>query len=678
VTAKPVESRSDRATFDVTVATDAPAGLCGIRVATRNGLSNAHLFQIEDLPVRPAGATLEPPVAIWGHFREAEVDRFPLNVKAGQRLSFEVIANRFGKDADALVTIRDPHGKIVAQRDNDPGLMFDCRFEHEFREAGMHIVEVREARYRGSEHFQYVLRVGAFPAIPPMAAGNAGIGRAPDEKRAQASALAALPATTLAFNVSPLRANPFAPLDMFLLTGKTQATLARVPGELHGVLARPGDKHAFAFELAKGQSIHVRAEAKWLGSPADLEVVLTDRVGREQRRGTDANDEINLEFTAPAAGLYGLTVRDQLHDGGQAFAYRVTVRDAPFPPRLVAEVEGLNIPQGSYQPIPILVTRTGPATPIRLKLVGAPPGLRLTPTEIGEKDTAIVCRLEADATAPLGLATIQILSETTTANGHGDNIPVRTKPLIDRQLINVDLIPIALREDQKRLPASLAERFAVQVTPPAPFEIELPEQSVTLARYQHAEFPIKTTRRAGFTDPIAFAAKGGQLADKAEGRTRVYAEFTPTTGSIHSRILANIGKTRVEVSATGMHEGRRTTLIRTFELNLTTAFAIASEPAKVTLMPGTATRVRVTATRVKTFDGAMTVRLAPVNGLVFPETVTIPKGQDGVDVDVKAAPDINPGRYNVQHHTMATVCGFEEEVRGQLLEAEVPPPAKKK
>ena len=35
--------------------------------------------------------------------------------------------------------------------------------------------------------------------------------------------------------------------------------------------------------------------------------------------------------------------------------------------------------------------------------------------------------------------------------------------------MNVDLIPIALREDQKRLPPSLADRFAVQVTPPAPF-----------------------------------------------------------------------------------------------------------------------------------------------------------------------------------------------------------------
>src|SRR5947209_10079133 len=117
VTAKPVESRPDRAVFDVTVAADAPVGLCGLRVATRNGLSNAHLFWIDDLPVRAAapGQSLEVPGAYWARFREAEVDRFPITAGAGQRLNFEVVGNRLGKDADPLVTIRDPAGKLVAQ-----------------------------------------------------------------------------------------------------------------------------------------------------------------------------------------------------------------------------------------------------------------------------------------------------------------------------------------------------------------------------------------------------------------------------------------------------------------------------------------------------------------------------------------------------------------------------------
>src|SRR5262249_48663315 len=52
----------------------------------------------------------------------------------------------------------------IAERDNDPGLFFDLRFEHRFEAAGNYIVEVRDARFRASEHHHYVLRMGKFPA----------------------------------------------------------------------------------------------------------------------------------------------------------------------------------------------------------------------------------------------------------------------------------------------------------------------------------------------------------------------------------------------------------------------------------------------------------------------------------------------------------------------------------
>jgi hypothetical protein len=82
--------------------------------------------------------------------------------------------------------------------------------------------------------------------------------------------------------------------------------------------------------------------------------------------------------------------------------------------------------------------------------------------------------------------------------------------------------------------------------------------------------------------------------------------------------------------------------------------------------------------RVKSFDGPVQIHLPTINGLVLPDTVTIPTGRDQADVEVKVAAAIGPGRYGVQHHTTAAVSGFEEEVRGQLFDVEVPPPAKKK
>jgi hypothetical protein len=673
-------------------------------VATRDGLSNVHLFLVDDLPVREArDSKLQLPASVWGTFREAAVDRYTIDVPKG-RLSFEIVGSRFGKDADPLVTIRDAKGRMVAQHDNDPGLYFDSRFEHDFLEAGMYTVEVRDARYRGSEHHEYVLRIGKFPpqrvtnpsvvkgaarphfallrrpgddgsAWVPMTGtdGEITIAGEINETRNKASLLSVSPATTLAFNVSPLRANPFASLDVLLLTGCAQATLAKVPGGLCGILKRPGERHAFLFELAKGQRISVRGEAKVLNSPADLEVMLTDRFGKELRRGTEARDEVTLDFTAPAAGHYGLMVRDQLRDGGDSFAYRLTVLDGGFPPSLTAEVEGLTIPQGAYQPVPILVSRNGFVGPIKLSLVGAPAGLTLTPNVIDEKDTAIVCKLEASGMAPLGVHSIQIVAESG-----GSRSVVQTQPLIDRQLINVDLIPHALREDQKRLPPSVSDRLAVLITPASPFTMELPEKVINLARYQRAGVPVVTTRTPGFDGPITFTAKGGQLADKEEGRTRVYADFPQATASapsvngvVVSKILSNIARSRIEVSGTGTVEGRRITLTRTFELNLITAFTINTEPAKVSLLPGESAKVRVNANRVKTFEGDVTVELTKQPWLTLPERVVVPKGQTAVEIELRLAADAPVGRHNVQFHATAQVDGFEEEVRANLLELEV-------
>jgi hypothetical protein len=262
---------------------------------------------------------------------------------------------------------------------------------------------------------------------------------------------------------------------------------------------------------------------------------------------------------------------------------------------------------------------------------------------------------------------------------------MRTRPLVDRQLLNPDLIPYGLREDQRRLPPSVHDRLALQVTPPSPFTVELAEPTVTLARYQHADIPLVITRKMGFDAPITFTARGGQLADKNEGRTRVYAEFpeatrtdTKVSGSIHSRILSNLGKTRIEVLASAIHEGRRITLIRSFELEIRTAFTLPASMTPVKLNPGETIRVRVAVERVKTFQGPVRVKLTPTAGLQLPEAVVIPGGQTTVEIEVKAEPTATPGRRGIGLSASADVNRFEEEVNGGRIEIEVLKPAEPK
>ena len=469
---------------------------------------------------------------------------------------------------------------------------------------------------------------------------------------------------------------------------------------LCGVLAKPGERHFFRLDLAKGQRIVVRAEARGLNSPADLEIAITDAKGKDIRRvGENAQEEIVLDFNVGTPGIHGLTVRDVNREGGPAYAYRVEVR-APQPQvQIVADVEGLTVPRGEYQLVPITVTRNDYAGKITLSLVGAPPGMALTPNEIDAGVNSVVCKLSATADAPIGVHTLQILAHLhppapPLVKEGKDKAPppvkveppvvlapptlVRTLAMIDRQIINVDLIPYGLREDQRRLPPTLTDRFALQVTPPAPFTLELPEPLVTLGRYQHVEFPVVTTRVKGFAGPITFSARGGQLAAKEEGRTRVYAELPEAkadrphvTGSIHSKILTNLTKHRVEVTAVGVHQGRRIVLTRTFDLDIRSAFVVTAEPALLKLEPGASAKVRVTADRLKPFDGEVAVQLSSAPGLNLPDKIVIPRGQTGVDLELKIAPDRMPGRVSINLNGTAVVNSFEEEQRGGRFEVEI-------
>jgi hypothetical protein len=694
-----------RATMDVTVANDAPVGLCGVRVATPDGLSNTHLFLIDDLPpvARAPGAgamKVALPAAVWGTFRAAEVDRFTIQANAKQRISFEVVGSRLGKDVDPLITIRDAKGKWVAERDNDPGLCFDCRFEHVFAAAGIYTVEVRDARFHGDEHGTYVLRMGRFPAGRVALPAVVRPGRRTEVTLPEASdapiALDVPAEQPLGPFVASLRCDgdegsTWVPLiaatDDVTIASKTadtreRATPAKLPGSLCGVLSKPGASEYFRLNLERGQRIKVRGEARSLGSPADLELVLTDAKGTEVRRASSpGQDDVTFDFSAPAAGDYTLMVRDQNRDGGPAFAYRLDVRGPQPQFSIDAEVEGLTVPRASYQIVPLTITRSERIGPIKLRLIGAPAGVTLTPNEIPETETALVCKLSAAADTPMGLYTMQIVAEPPAIEKGASPTLVHTVPLVDRKRVNIDLIPYALREDQRRVPVALTDRFALQVTAASPFTFELPESQVTLARYQHADFPLATTRIVGFDAPITFTARGGQLGEKESARTRVFATFVPATprelqvtGSIHSRILANLGKTRIEVEATALYQGRRITLTRSFELQLRTAFIITAEADKAPVNPGATVKVRVLADRIKTFDGPVTVQLTPVQGLDLPATLSIPRGVASVDLDIKIPADLAPRRIGIRARSTGVVGEFEEEQQGELVNIDVRKP----
>lgn len=705
-----LESKAERSEFKVEVAADCPLGVYGLRIATEDGLSNLHLFVVDDLPPRSGSSDslLELPCALHGQLKEAAVDRYRFAAQAGQTIAFDVVASRLGHDADPLLTIYDAQGRRIVQRDNDPGLFFDCSFEHKFEQAGFYTVEVRDARYLGSPHWRYLLRMGNFPvarvALPSAVR--------PGERAALT--FPSLPGAKIDFeppanqppggffhalrrpgdgasNWVPLMSSSAASIvEIEPNDAPDQATPgATVPVILQGVFEQAGDKDYFALDLKKGDRLTASAETKPLNSAADVELVVVDPMGKEIQRVDDVNlpgglrEEGSLTFNVNQDGKYCLLVRELTRAFGPDYTYRVTVQ--PVAPRLaiLAEVSAFTIPQDSYQSLPLTVTRGDYAGPIELALVGEPAGLKLEPNVIPEGENVLLCKLSATSAAPLGLQSLQIAGkgqagETTIT------APVMTQPLVDRQQMNVDLIKYALRDNQRTLPPSVTDKLAVQITPPSPVAIDLADNKFVLPRYQQVAVPMQIARREGYAGEIAFTAAGTQqVGEESQGRRQVFVRFPVATadqpqvaGTIHSRSQANEGTERVDVCGMAKSGSRAIYLKRSLMLTIKPVFELEIEPNKLTLAPGGREKVMLKVKRLPSFAGAVTIESTIPSGITFPENMVIPEGRESLEIEVATAADGKPRRERIRLTASAPVNGFQEEPRPKDLEIEIKEPPK--
>jgi hypothetical protein len=713
---------SEDVTLDITVPADAPLGLHGLRLATQSGLSNVHIVLIDELPLTPApgevkvagqSIDVDLPCCLTAPCRPETIDRYGIHVATGQTVAFEVVGSRFGKNYDPLITVRDEAGRIVAQRDNDPGLFYDCRFAHTFETSGRFIVEVRESRYEGNEAWNYVLRMGDFPAanvaIPSaVVSGTSASIWLPEvsddpfevpvaarqrmrsffqEVRSSSRGVATwIPLQSTSLTKHSLETEPNDDSD-------ETATVVTVPGTLSGIINAPGDRDCFAFHLTKGQNVDITAETREIGSAADLELVLYQPDGREVKRIDDASYvfkkqtvplEARFTFGARIDGLHWLMVREVAGDGGPSFAYRIDIAEPEPKLTLTADVSRLTVPQKSWQPIPIKVTRERLSGPIELELIGAPPGISLQPSTIPADATETVCRLVATGDAPLGISTIEIVGRWKSEDGMSNaEAIVSVHPMIDRQQIDKDRRYYSLRDNQLRLPPSLTSRLALMITPPAPFSVEPATELIVLTKYQTASFPITTQRtaNAGFDAPIVFRATGGQIGVEEQERDNVFAHIPAATiaqpnveGVFYNRINTRYEKARVDLSATAEFGGHEVTLFRTFDLDLRSAFKPTFELTSEPVEPGGVAKFKVLANRTATYDGEVTIVPSQNYGLEIPGKIVIPAGQPFVELDISIPADRRPGRINIRCESTGNVGRYEEHLREPNFSIDVKKP----
>jgi len=698
-----IASNPDRTELEIETAATCPVGLYGLRLATEDGLSNLHLFAVDDLAPRAALADpqAEFPAAVAGQLGAS--DRYRLQVQAGQRLTFDVVASRFGHDSDPLVTIYNASGRRVAQRDNSPGLFFDTCFSHTFVDGGVHTIEVRDARFQNSPHWRYLLRIGDFPAAVTSVPSAVQPGSTTTLKLPEFGG-AEIPFTLLADQ--PLgvayhsirrpsdRAGAWIPLLASPIpsvverepnnSGDDATVVEAIPALLHGVLDSPDDRDYFTFDLKKGERLSFRAETRTIQSSADVELRVLDASGREVQRSDDVSlpggalEEAFITYNVGQDGKYRLLVRDVTQAGGSDFTYRVEVRHVKPRVQLLAETSAFTVPQNSFQVIPIGVTRVDYNGPITLRLEHAPAGLTLEPDTIATGANSIVCALRTTAATPVGLYAFTLSGQPAEGDSPQE-APVTVQPLVDRQFINVDLIKHALRDNQRYLPPSVRHQFALQVTPPSPFSLELTDSAIVLPRYQVAELPLSPVRQAGFDGPISFtASSGGQLGEETQGRKQVFYRFPIATaqqpqvaGTFHSRSQANEGQERVDLFATTLIGSRRVTLNRSVNLSIKPAVEVTIEPAQLVLSPGKSSKIKLVAKRLPSFTGPVTVTTNPQPGVTLPSAVVLVEGQTQAEIELHVSGETKPRRERIRFTATATVGNFQEEPRPAELDLEI-------
>jgi hypothetical protein len=396
---------TDAGKLRVKVALDAkcPVGLHTIRIATKNGVSNARPFVVDSLPAvasaannrtKEAAQVVSVPCVVSGTVAAETSEFYKVKVGANQKLTFEVLARRIGSPLDPIVVLHDARTKrelIELYADDTPGLQGDCRLEHAFKEAGEILVEVRDTTHRGGGDYAYRLRIGEFPGATtafPLAAQRGepvSIGFAGPDAIAPLKVNAPNDPALAAFYAVPSNGKSDGwPLPVLLSdhpegaeqepndTPK-QANKLPVPGGVSARFEKAKDVDHFAVSGKKGQKLAVAVQTYEVNSPAEVLVRVLDAKGAQVAASNPAAATNRFEFTPAADGEYVLACEHQNFLHGPNEVYHLSV--APAGPDFAVSMsfDRGEAPAGGGTGVLCTLTRAnGFAGPVELSIDGDP------------------------------------------------------------------------------------------------------------------------------------------------------------------------------------------------------------------------------------------------------------------------------------------------------------------
>ncbi len=498
------------------------------RLLGNDGYSEMHTVRITPFPVSVAplraeqrGLFLEHSnITVCNVAKSKAIDRYQVNLSAGQRLTAEVECIRLGQELlDMVIQLFGPDRQLVARDDDNSLFRQDPFISFVAPVAGMYEIQIHESNYQGGDSSYYLLHVGDYspPGVAYPAGGKFGstleVAFLRDEALEAPMQTVDLPDSNAGhfrlFNQAGGLVSP-TPVP-FRLTAHANVlevepnhlpsdrlSPERAPVAFNGILQEPNDIDSFAFEVDSQMPLRVEAFADRIGSPCDTLLTVVDQQANILATNDDwESHDSRLDFYPPGSGTYRLVVSDKLGMGSRSAVYRVEI--TPLEPTVVAFLPRVNrtsqvsqtisVPRGNRALAKLGVRRDQVDSAVAIEFTDLPSGVHASPSIVPDDHFWVPVIFEASAKAKQDGALVNVVAE-----GRNDDLSV-----VGGFEQVVDLVA----ESADRLfNAAHVNRLPVAVTNPVPFHIDLVAPTVPLPVGGSLDIRVTVNRQPNFDGPL--------------------------------------------------------------------------------------------------------------------------------------------------------------------------------
>lgn len=417
----------------------------------------------------------------------------------------------------------------------------------------------------------------------------------------------------------------------------------QLPIALNGRIESPGDTDRFRVRVDKADRYRVRVFASALGFPIDpaIRIIPLDAQGNAQAPEIDVDDadprtlndrdlfgtsirsgggvkdvlDPSVIWEPKQEGHYIIEIRDTNNAGGDTSVYRVEIESPPnslhpvLTSRFFDWVEGsrgtgLAVPQGNRWTVLLNVNKGQGSQyngPYELLAQGLPEGVELICPEVPGQASVWPVQLVASAQAMPQAKTFEFKAQASDS-------------AIKIQTGCQQAVPFINHSGGDAWRVLRVDRFAMAVTEPAPFWIELVQPSVSLVRGGELFITVNLVRKEGFDEPIEYQADFGPPGVSLPPKDVIDSGNTQAVLRISASKNAPIGQGWLYVMASTMGgsdylgPGRIRVSSQLVKIDVTEPFVeLASQPTSI--RRGGQANVVFSVQSKSPFDGQATVQL---------------------------------------------------------------------